>query len=160
MPILTKSGRVAIAESIQLRTLHMAWGSGDGAWLTPAAESPDSTALQNEVGRRLVDSTAFVVPDEDGEIILPGGVKYTLSATPTNHLYVKTKFTFTDAPSDVIRELAIFAGTLVVGGLPVGQRYFTPAQVSDPGRLLHIEHFQPIYRSPAVEENFEVVVSF
>lgn len=159
MPILTKSGRVVIAESIKLRNLHMAWGSGDGAWLTPAAESPDTVALMSEVGRRMVDTVDFVAPDEGGAIILPSGA-FSLSGAPTNHIYLKTKFTFTDAPSAVIRELAIFAGTEVVAGLPAGQRYFEPAQVTNPGRMIHIQHFQPIYRSIAVEESFEVVISF
>lgn len=159
MPILTKSGRVVIAESIALRPLHMAWGTGDGAWVIPPAEDPNTTALMAEVGRRTADTVGFVVPDEAGLIILPTG-SYTLSATPTNHLYVKTKFTFSDAPSSVIRELAIFAGTEVVAGLPDGLRYFTPVQVGNPGRMVHLQNFQPIFRSPAVEESFEVVISF
>lgn len=160
MSILTKSGRVVIAESIQLRALHMAWGTGDGAWTTsPAAEDPDSTALLAEIGRRTVDEASFVVPDVAGSIILPSG-NFNPSVTPTNHLYVRTKFVFTDAPSSVIREMAIFVGSTMIGGLPGGQRYFTPAQVATPGRMLHLQNFQPIYRSPAVEESFEVVISF
>lgn len=159
MSILTKSGRVVIAESIQIRGLHMAWGSGDGSWVIPTAEDPDAIALISEVGRRTVDVASFVTPDDDGLIVLPGGA-FSTSATPTNHLYIKTKFTFSDAPSSVIRELGVFAGTQVIGGLPPGQRYFTPPEISNPGRLLYLQHFQPIYRSPAVEESFEVVITF
>lgn len=160
MAIFPKSGRVTIAESIQLRDLHMAWGAGDGVWTTsPAAEDPDATALIAEIGRRIVDQAAYVVPDAGGAIVLPSG-NFTISPTPTNHLYIRTKFVFTDAPSSVIRELAVFVGTTVVGGLPGGQRYFVPAEVATPGRMLHLEHFEPIYRSPAIEESFEVVITF
>lgn len=160
MPILTKSGRVVIAESIQARPVHFAWGTGDGVWTTTVpSEDPDATALMNELGRRVADQVSFVVPDAAGSIVLPSG-KFSPSATPTRHLYCKTKFTFTDAPSSVVRELALFVGTEVQAGLPAGQKYFTPGQVTNPGRMLHLEHFQPIYRSPAIEESFEVVITF
>lgn len=160
MPILTKSGRVVIAESIQSRPVHFAWGSGDGVWTTTVpAEDPDATALQNEIGRRTADEVSFVVPDAGGSIVLPTG-NFSASPTTTRYLYCKTKFLFGDASSSVIRELAIFVGSTMVGGLPGGQRYFVPAEVASPGRMLHLENFQPIYRSPAIEENFEVVITF
>lgn len=159
MPILTKSGRVVIAESIQSRPVHIAWGLGDGEWLTPPSEDIDATALINEVGRRTADLVQYVTPDEEGTIVLPTG-SYSVSATPTNHLYIKTKFTFTDAPSSEIREISAIVGTVPVAGLPAGQRYFTPAQIANPGRMLHLENIQPIYRSPAIEETFEIVVTF
>ena len=159
MPILTKSGRVVIAESIQPRPVHIAWGTGDGEWTTPPAEDVDATELLNEVGRRTADLVQFVTPDEDGVIVLPTG-NYSVSATPTNHLYIKTKFTFTDASSSVIREVSAFVGTQPIAGLPAGQRYFTPSQIADPGRMLHLENIQPIFRSPAIEETFEIVVTF
>lgn len=159
MPILTKSGRVVIAESIALRAIHLAWGAGDGAWITPPAEDADATELENELGRRVASEVAFVVPDPAGDIVLPTG-KFTRSLTPTNNLYVRTTFDFVDAPSDVIREIGVFVGTVTQSGLPAGQQYFTPAQVVDPGRMLHLENLPPIYRSPALKESFEIVITF
>lgn len=159
MPILTKSGRVVIAESISLRALHLAWGTGDGAWLTPPAEAADATALMAEVGRRTATEVAFVVPDPVGDIILPTG-RYTRSLTATNHLYVRTAFEFGDAQSAVIREVGLFSGSVTDGALPPGQTYFTPAQVTSPGRLLHLEYIEPIFRSPAIRESFEQVITF
>ena len=102
---------------------------------------------------------AYVVADPLGSVILPTGT-FSISPTPTNNLYLRTQFEFADAPSDVIRECGVFVGSVMVGGLPVGQKYFTPAQVANPGTLLHLEHFQPIYRSPAIREAFEVVITF
>lgn len=159
MPILPRSGRVVIAESILLRTIHVAWGLGDGDWIDPPSENPDAIALQNEIGRRLANDAAFVVPDAAGSIVLPTG-KFSPSASPTNSLLVSVTFDFADAPGEEIREFGVFVGTEVVAGLPTGQRYFTPAQVSNPGRLLHIENTQPIYRSPAIRESFQIVVTF
>lgn len=159
MPILTKSGRVVIAESIAARALHLAWGTGDGAWITPPAENAEATALQNEVGRRIPNLVGFVLPDAAGEIVLPSG-SFTASATPTNHLHVRTNFDFGDAPSTVIREIGLFSNTTLVGGLPAGQQYFVPANLATPGRLLHLENIAPIFRSPAIRESFEIVITF
>lgn len=163
MPILTKSGRVAIAESIAARAVHLAWGTGDGGWITPPSEDPDQTALRVEVGRRVASEVAYAVPvtnpGDPAEIELPTG-RFNRSATPTNHLLVAANFQFADAPSSVIREIAIFSNTTLVGGLPVGQQYFAPADVSDPGRMVHLENIAPIFRSPAIRESFEIVITF
>ncbi len=160
MPILTKSGRVVIAESIAARPIHLAWGIGDGAWTTTVpAEDSDDTALISEVGRREATEVAYVELDVDGDIVLPTGT-YSRSVTPTNNLFISTNFDFLDGGSSVIREIAIYVGSVMIGGLPGGQKYFVPAEVDEQGRLLHLEHFQPIYRSPAIRENFETVITF
>ena len=51
MATLPMSGRAAIASAISKRPLHVAWGSGDGAWLVPPPENSTATALQSELGR-------------------------------------------------------------------------------------------------------------
>lgn len=159
MTILTKSGRVVIAESIADRPIHLAWGTGDGAWSTPPAENSNATALQNELGRRAASEVAFVVPDAAGDIELPTG-KFRRSLTPTNNLYISTQFDFSDAPSDVIREISVFVGTQLNPSVPPGQTYFQPSDIASPGRMLHLENLVPIYRSPAVRERFNVVITF
>ena len=159
MPILTKSGRVVIAESISLRNVHVAWGTGNGSWVTPPSEDPNATALLAEVGRRTANTVGFVTPDVAGEIVLPGG-RFTASLTPTNYLHVACNFEFADASGSVIREFGVFVGSTMVTGLPGGQRYFEPSEVATPGRLLHLENIEPIYRSPAIRESFQVVVAF
>lgn len=159
MAILTKSGRIVIAESIAARPIHLAWGTGDGAWTIPPSESADATALLHEVGRRVAAEVAFVLPDDAGEIVLPAG-SFTRSVSPTNHLYIRSKFTFTEAPSTVIREIAVFVGTTVNSSLPSGQQYFVPADIVSQGRMLHTENLTPIYRSIATEETFEVILAF
>lgn len=159
MAILTSSGRICVVEALALRPLHLAWGTGDGAWTVAPVEDAAATALQAEVGRRQVTAVDFAVPDVAGSIILDSG-NFSISATPTKYLYIKTDFDFLDAPSGVIREIAVFTGSTMVGGLPGGQRYFIPAEVATPGRMLHLQNIVPIFRSPAIRENFEIVIEF
>jgi len=159
MAILTKSGRVVIAESIATRPIHLAWGLGDGVWLEAPSEDAEAVALIDEIGRRTATNVQYVVPDVAGEIVLPSG-NFTLSATPTNHLLISVQFEFSDAPSAVIREIGAFVGTVPVEGLPGGQVYFLPAEIADTGRLLHVENLEPIYRSPAIRESFQIVITF
>lgn len=160
MAVLAKSGRVVIAESIAARAIHAAWGTGDGSWTAVVPpEDVNASALMNEVGRHSVTAISYVTPNVAGEIVLPTGA-FTASGTATNHLYVRVSFDFADATGLVIREMGLFVGSTMVGGLPGGQTYFLPAQVATPGRLLHLEHFEPIFRSPAIRESFEVVITF
>lgn len=160
MAILTNSGRVAMAESVKARPIHLAWGSGSAAWdTTPVPESTNDSALVAEVGRRLITVSRYCTPDVDGEIIVPTG-RFTESVTPTRHLYLKFNFDFTDAPTATIREVAVFIGTVTNPALPGGQMYFVPADIVSPGTLLVIERTPKFDRSPSVRQAFEFVVTF
>lgn len=159
MAVLNTSGRVAVAEALSVRPMHLAWGTGDPAWdETPVAESLDATGLTNELGRVQASVVGFAEPDEVGEILVPTG-RFTASNTPTNHLYLRFDFDFSDAADQVIREAGVFLDSTIVNGLPPGQRYFVPAEVSSPGRLLAIEHFAGVVRSPLVRQQFEMVLT-
>ncbi|UJQ20800.1 hypothetical protein L2227_06565 [Wolbachia endosymbiont of Delia radicum] len=125
---------------------------------TPA-ELITSTTLLKEVGRRVVDEVLFCVGDENGELLTPSG-RFKSSAVPTNNLYLKFTFDFTDAANQVIRELGVMVGTRVKEELPPGQRYFEPQDIEDPGILLVLEHTVPLIRSAATRETFSFVVTF
>lgn len=161
MATLPLSGRAAIANAISKRPIHIAWGSGDGAWLTPPPESSSATGLQAELGRRVATQWIYVVPDESGPISVASG-RYSASPgnAPTRHLYVTVDFDYGEAPSAVVREVAIFSDTVVNTGLPPGQAYFTPGQLTSPGIMLYIENLVPIFRNPQTTENFSVVITF
>ena len=160
MAILTNSGRVVMAESVKARPIHLAWGSGDPAWdATPEPETTTDSALVNEIGRRTITSAGYCEPDALGEIIVPTG-RFTASATPSRHLFLKFNYDFTDAPTSTIRELAVYVGTTFNPLLPPGQMYFEPADVVDPGRLLVIERTPKFERSPSVRQSFEFVITF
>ena len=160
MAILTNSGRIAMAMSVKAQPIHLGWGSGNATWdTTPQPESIDSAALLNEIGRRKAAYVAYCAQDDAGAIVVPTG-KFAESATPTKHLYMRFAFDFTDAPTSTIRELAVFVGTQVQAGLPSGQMYFAPSEVTDQGTLLVIEHIQKFERSASVRQTFEFVVTF
>ena len=122
-------------------------------------ESIGQTALLREVGRRVVDEVHFVTADAQGEIVVPTG-RYRLSNEPTNHLFIRVRFDFEDAATSVVREQGLFVGTQTDPALPIGQKFFIPAQVADPGILLVLQHSVPIVRQPSTRETFEFVVTF
>ena len=117
------------------------------------------TALLREVGRRVVDEVHFVAADPEGEIVVPTG-RYRLSADPTNHLFIRVRFDFEDAATSVVREQGLFVATQTDPALPIGQKFFIPAQISDPGILLVLQNSVPIVRQPSTRETFEFVVTF
>ena len=81
-------------------------------------------------------------------------------AGPTRWLYVRVVFNFEDADGETIRELGITFGAAPVAGLPAGQRYFTPAQIAQPGRLYTLERVPAFTRNGAVRQTFEYVLPF
>lgn len=168
---LTKTGRAAIARAIAERPLHLAWGSGDPAWDDADAELPsqvNATALVNEVGRRVVSSVGFVLPDDEGNIVIPVGIgadgdvqeaRYTSVPGPTPYIYIRVNYNFADASNVTIREFGLFMDTVVMPDLPPGQRYFVPAELESPGLLLAAQIVVPsIQRSPAVRQSIEFVL--
>ncbi|WP_353285672.1 hypothetical protein [Wolbachia endosymbiont (group A) of Gastracanthus pulcherrimus] len=122
-------------------------------------ESITSEKLLNELGRRTVDEVLFCTGDENGELITPSG-RFRPLNVPTNNLYLKFTFDFTDAANQVIRELGVMVGTKIKEGLSEGQRYFEPKDVENPGILLVLEHTVPLIRTSATRETFSFVVTF
>ncbi|WP_281508662.1 hypothetical protein [Wolbachia endosymbiont (group B) of Pandemis cinnamomeana] len=118
-----------------------------------------SEKLLNELGRRTADEVLFCTGDENGELLTPTG-RFRSSNVPTNNLYLKFTFDFTDAANQVIRELGVMVGTKIKEGLPEGQRYFEPQDIEDPGILLVLEHTVPLIRTAATRETFSFVVTF
>ncbi|MFP3020506.1 MAG: hypothetical protein ACEY3F_04110 [Wolbachia sp.] len=118
-----------------------------------------SEKLLNELGRRTAQEVLFCTGDENGELLTPSG-RFKSSAVPTNNLFLKFTFDFTDAANQVIRELGVMVGTKIKEGLPRGQRYFEPKDVENPGILLVLEHTVPLIRTAATRETFSFVVTF
>lgn len=166
MAILTHSGRTALAIALKAQPLFLAWGAGDEDWDEIDWQNPeevpplpvDATDLLDTVGYRRATDVRFVVPDEDGAIIVPNG-RFSLSEVPTRYVYTRFNFDFEDSPQATIREAGVFVGTEAIEGLPPGQAYFLPAQIADPGTLLMLERFPRIIRSNAVRQSFEFVLT-
>ena len=73
---------------------------------------------------------------------MPGGRYYSASATPTRHACLEFQFKYGEAVDTEIREVGIFADTVVASKLPKNQTYFTPAQVVNKGTLITLEHLE------------------
>ncbi|MET1080308.1 MAG: hypothetical protein ABWY06_20030 [Pseudomonas sp.] len=162
MATLQDDGRVGECALFVGLPIHIAWGTGLPAWdTTPEPEPTSANTLVAEVGRRTATQVQFVVPDAAGAIELPGGAKYRASATPTKWAHVRVVFDFNDAAGTTIREVGVFFGTVTAAGLPAGQRYFTPAQITNPGRLKVLHRLQnKIPREAGVRQTFEYVLPF
>jgi len=160
MAILPKSGRAAIAKAIKTQSIHLAWGLGDSAWTTPPDENAEATGLIAEVGRRALTESAFVVPDEAGNIVIDGAGTFSRTTEETNQIFLSFKFDATDAPTAVIREIGVFIGTVIASGLPAGQKYFSTSEIVDPGTLLQLENKVPVYRAANTRESFSILITF
>lgn len=55
--------------------------------------------------------------------------------------------------------MGVFMDTAIKEGLPPGQRYFTPAELEDPGLLLAVQIITPpMNRSASVRQSVEFVL--
>lgn len=159
MAILTNSGRSELVKAIHQQPIFMAWGRADGLWSEPPAEALAATELQDVIGFRKATQVSFCEPDNDGAIEVSSG-KFSLTATPTRHLYLQFRYDFADALGETIREIGVFLGTQVADELPAGQVYFPTVQVNDSGKLLLLENYRPLVRDEGVRESFDFVVTF
>ncbi|UQZ90702.1 hypothetical protein C4J81_16425 [Deltaproteobacteria bacterium Smac51] len=171
---LTDSGRAALLAAVAAQPLHLAWGTGLAEWDGDNDQAHlkvslrPETALVNEIGRRKINIIGFATPNPDGELVVPTGLlfsgevevlRYSIADTPTPNLYLKVAYDFGDACKDTIREVGLFMATEVDQELPLGQRYFTPEQLADPGILISIQRLNPVIaRSPATRQEFEFVL--
>lgn len=174
MPLatLTHTGRAAIAKAMSARPLHLAWGAGDPVWEDEGAELPSlvtATALVNELGRRTPSVIGFVEPDEAGAIVIPvsvgsdGSVQeavivWSRTSPPPISMYSPILTTVTP-PMPWCGKWGVFMDTAIKEGLPPGQRYFTPAELEDPGLLLAVQIITPpMNRSASVRQSVEFVL--
>lgn len=161
MATLVTTGRAGLAASVAARNIFLGIGGGSSTWDangTPP-ESISSAALLAPIGYRKAAQVSFATPAAQGAITLPNG-RYDVSATPTNHLYLRFTLDFEDVSTATIRETGVFLDTATQAGLPVGQMFFTAAQVTNPGTLYLLEHVAAIIRTPATRETFEFVLTF
>lgn len=159
MSIFVQEAATAIAQAVKAAGVWVAWGNGDSAWdAVPQAEPVNATALVAELGRRRASLIDYVVADVAGSIVLPQGT-FSISPTPTNQLYVRCNFAASEEVGQAVREAAVFVGTTLVSGLPVGQDYFVPANLASPGTMLILERFAKITRTSSFSVALEFVLT-
>lgn len=161
MATLVTTGRAGLAASVAARSIFLGVGAGSSSWDASGTPPEDinTAALMAPVGYRKAAQVSFVTPNTQGGIVLPSG-RYEVSQSQTNYLYLRFTLDFENASTATIRETGILLDTVVATGLPVGQMFFTPAQVTNPGTLYLLEHVPAIIRTPATRETFEFVLTF
>jgi hypothetical protein len=173
MGLITDTGRTAMAKAIKEQTLFLALGRGNTSWGdgVPPLESIESVQLLDEIGRRSLTRCLYVVPDENGDIEVPVSAiqnvngwnveteRFSVSETPTRHLYVEFALDYTDAVDETIRELGLYVGSILKPGLPSGQTFFQPSDFSSGGILFEIEHKRPYIREVNRRTTFAWVIS-
>ena len=143
MAILTYSARTLLAKYMITHPLYLAIGKGKTSWdTTPEAPDYEDTDLLSTIGYKKITRSFFVNEDDNGEIDLPGGRYYSASETPTRHVCLEFQFKYGEAIDVEIREVGIFADTLIKGGLPANHTYFLPSQVVTKGTLITLEHLE------------------
>ena len=143
MAILTFSARTLLAKYLITHPLYLAIGKGKTSWDTdPEAPDYEDTDLLSVIGYKKLTRSFFENEDDNGEIDLPGGRFYSASEIPTRHVCLEFQFKYGEAVNTEIREVGIFADTVITSGLPAGQTYFTPAQVTSKGTLITLEHLE------------------
>ncbi len=143
MAVLTYSARTALAQYLLSRPIHLAIGAGSKDWGT-VPESPDyeATSLISEIGRKKLTRAFFVNEDDDGEIDMPGGRRYTYSETPTRQVYLHFMFDYGEGIAESIREVGVFIDTEAKSGIPTNQTFLTPEQIAKSGTLILLEHLE------------------
>ncbi|MBQ7544935.1 MAG: hypothetical protein IJT02_08330 [Synergistaceae bacterium] len=143
MAVLTYLARTAWAKYLLSRPLFLAIGNGEASWdTTPKEVDYEATALTHEIGRKKITRSYFVNEDDDGEIDMPGGRRYSYSETPTRHIYLSCMFNYGEGVAEPIREVGVFIDTQVKSGLPATQSYFVPGEIQTPGTLILLEHLE------------------
>ena len=167
---LQESGRLFLAKAVANSTVHIALANGDPARDSQSlaqiiAETPsNANGVQSEIGRRLASAT-YVKPDPAGTIKVFDRLDkvdklYSISPTPTTHLWVRANFANSDGQGEQLRELAVFAGGTTDPALPPGQQWFTAAQVVTPGDCYELERIERVTLDGARGASGEFVLSF
>ncbi len=117
------------------------------------------TSLLKELGRRIPLLKQYVTPDENGDIVA-NGATWSVSETPTRHLYLMFKFEATEAVDKVIYQIGLFTNPVLSSSVLPGQQYFIPSDLVDPGSIYLVDNVEPFSRPAGKREIFEFVLTF
>lgn len=168
--VFVAPARILIAQLLMDQPLTIAVGTGDPAWdsLPPPATDDDlakllsemsqQTALANCIGFTRVRSKSFVMPDENGTVVMSDGTKWTKTDDPTNAFLVEGQLDLADATGVTLRENGIYAGTEFEASVLPGQMYIPLADVTTLGTLVELTRFPAIVRDGSLAQNlFELL---
>lgn len=149
--VLTRNPSGAMANATNYRAYYFA---------SRPVPTVGQTDLVNFLGLLKVTNKTYVTPDVAGLLSTGDGEKWTASGSPTPYIYLEAGYDYIDESDKVIREIGVFADVTLDGGLPGGQTYFPPADISDQGTIINVENIAPITRSVSNKGIFSVVLRF
>lgn len=117
------------------------------------------TALIQEIGRREASLKSFAQLDVNGDISA-NNQNWSITATPTRHLYLQFKFGADEALNKTIYQLGLFTDTVPQAAVPPGQKYLLPAEIQNPGQLYMVDYIPPLVRVSGKREIFEFVLTY
>lgn len=121
-------------------------------------EDLNASQLENEVGRKRAETIGYIKPDPYGSIPFEGSL-YSLSATPTRHVYLSVRLAPEELSSNTIRETGIFIGGTIKGSVPASKTLYLPADVDEQGTLFALDNQPPLIRNNITTEVFHRVIS-
>lgn len=161
MAVFTIGGRELAAALFKAQPFFLAVGQGDAAWdggiVAPLATD---TALVAPIGVTRLRDIQFVQPDDAGEISMADASHWATTQDATRYLYLEFKLDLADAEPATLRENGIYHGTILDGAVPAGQFYIPLDQVTDLGKLIHVDRYNSIIRDGTLEQSFSFILTF
>ena len=140
---MTEAGRVTMATSIKARNMFLVVGSGTGWTGTPPAMNGGEESLEAAFGVTKARLVQYVYPDEAGDVRMADGTRWTVTATPTKHLYCEFQLDFEDSPNETVREMAVYLGSQFASSVPAGATYAPIGNVQSVGQFLAMKNTVP-----------------
>jgi len=119
----------------------IAAGSGDTGWDSLGSiPAPPATAtgLVAHWGHFKATTVQYVTPDAGGALATGSNERWSTSGSPTRYLYIEAPVDFADAPTETIRELALYVKATPGTGHE-SQNFLPPADLDALGTLLTME---------------------
>ena len=145
--VLTDTGAIAMMELLKADVdaatygWYIAAGSGDSGWdALPSIPDPAETltGLVAHWGHFKVTTAQYVTPDAGGAIATGSNEKWSVSGSPTRYMYLEAPVDFADAPTETIRELALYVKPTPGTGHEA-QNFLPPADLDVLGTILTME---------------------
>lgn len=163
LSVFVAGARIAFAQYLMQAPLFVAVGSGDPAWDSLPAPTPEEeilqlaalsqeSALENCIGVTRVRARSFMKADPNGDIILNDGSAWSVSSTPTNTIRLEGRLDIADATDETVREAGVYLGTEISEDVPAGQMFIPLADIANLGTLIHLHRFPPIVRDGTISQ--------
>lgn len=133
--------------------------NGQSEWVSPPPDDVTALSLLNEIGRRRITSSNYVVEDPLG-LIGVDNKYYTVTLSPTNLVYLKFSFDAGNAANERVLQIGIFTEVTKKVAVPQGQNYLIPSEIENAGNLFFIMNIAPVVVDPLRKFTVDAVIRF